>query len=153
MATRPVVVPWVCQRSGDCCTSVDRVVMTPAERDLLIARRPDIVSRFEDWETGFVALRAAPCPLLGFIDGRALCTVHDIRPYNCRRFLCGRTDITTEAYEPEPWNPLQGQLGCRNLSDRIRQSRAFRRFYALIQRRAQRWAVAHGWIDDRRPNH
>lgn len=144
MTARAIEVPWACRRTGECCRRVERVVMTPAERDELVRRRPGIAWRFVADVPGFVALLARPCPLLATDQaGLAVCTVHDVRPYNCRRFACGRVDVKTEPFEatPDTW-------GCRNLADRIAQSRPFRRFYARLQRRAQRWAVAHGWRHD-----
>lgn len=142
---RPVVLPWDCHRSGDCCRSVDNVVMTTQERDVLLERRPDLRGHFEAFGT-FVALRAKPCPLLAQdAQGLATCTVHDIRPYNCRRFGCYRPDPTVEPYEGEPFDLDRTRLGCANLSDRIALSRPVRRDYARRQRKAQRWAMAHGW--------
>jgi Fe-S-cluster containining protein len=119
--------------------------MTTQERDLLLARRPDLANRFDAFGT-FVALRANPCPLLTQ-DGQGLatCTVHDIRPYNCRRFGCYRPDPEKEPYEPESFDLHRARLGCANLSDRIAQSRPVRRDYARRQRKAQRWALQHGW--------
>lgn len=82
---------------------------------------------------GWIELQAAPCPLL---DGNT-CTVYDVRPYQCRRFQCRRAP--GEAFDPS------GPLGCRNLSDRLEQDRETRRSYALNQRKAQKWALRHGW--------
>jgi Fe-S-cluster containining protein len=114
--------------------------MTPAERDLLLARRPDLADRFVAASDGFVALRARPCPLLETdAAGHAVCTVYDVRPYSCRRFGCYRPDPAREPYEEGP----DGE--CRNLVDRVMQSRDVRRAYALQQRKAQRWALRHGW--------
>ena len=114
--------------------------MTPAERERLLARRPDLASRFRVQPDGFVALAARPCPLLATDDaGRAVCTVYDVRPYSCRRFGCYRPDPAQEPYEEGP----DGE--CRNLVDRVMQSRDVRRAYALQQRKAQRWALRHWW--------
>jgi Fe-S-cluster containining protein len=137
---RPIAAHWTCQRDGACCRLTAAVVMTPAERDLLLARRPDIADRFTVASDGFVQLQARPCPLLATDDrGRAACTVHEVRPYSCRRFCCYRPDPASEPYEEGP----DGE--CRNLVDRVSQSRDVRRAYALNQRRAQRWADRHGW--------
>jgi Fe-S-cluster containining protein len=147
---RPVALPWSCSRSGDCCEETPNVLMTPQERDLLVARRPDLALQFGTMGT-FVVLPARPCPLLARdADGLATCTVHDVRPTNCRRFMCGRVDVTTEAFEPEPLDLDRGRLGCANLSDRIQQSRPFRRAYALQQRHVMRdWGMKHGWFEGR----
>lgn len=137
---RPIAAEWTCDRSGDCCTRTRAVVMTPAERDLLLARRPDIAVRFTAAPDGFVQLAARPCPLLERdAEGRAVCTVYDVRPYSCRRFGCYRPDAASEPYEEGP----DGE--CRNLVDRVMQSRDVRRAYALQQRKSQRWALRHGW--------
>lgn len=143
IALRPVEVPWTCDRSGDCCTIPSRVVMTLRERDLLMANSTaimqwaDVLGR-ED----LVALVAKPCPLYGTApDGRPGCTVHAVRPYNCRRFACLRPESSEEPFvEAGPED-----LGCANLGDRIRHSREARRFYQRYQRKAQRWAVQMGW--------
>lgn len=137
---RPIVAEWTCQRDGACCRLTAAVVMTPAERDLLLARRPDLADRFIAAADGFVALQARPCPLLETdAAGRAVCTVYDVRPYSCRRFGCYRPDPAREPYEEGP----DGE--CVNLVDRVMQSRDVRRAYALQQRKAQRWALRHGW--------
>jgi Fe-S-cluster containining protein len=137
---RPIAADWTCQRDGACCRFPAAVVMTPAERDLLLARRPDLADRFVPHTPGYVQLRARPCPLLETdAAGRAACTVYDVRPYSCRRFGCYRPDPASEAYEEGP----DGE--CRNLVDRVMQSRDVRRAYALQQRKAQRWALRHGW--------
>ena len=138
---RPIAADWTCQREGSCCRLPVAVVMTPAERDLLLARRPDIAAQFTAAEGGFVQLLARPCPLLETdTAGRAVCTVYEVRPYSCRRFGCYRPDPASEPYEEGP----DGE--CRNLVDRVRQSRDVRRAYALQQRKSQRWALRHGWM-------
>lgn len=137
---RPIAAEWHCQREGSCCRLTRAVVMTPAERDLLLARRPDLADRFVAAADGFVALLARPCPLLAVdAEGRAACTVYEVRPYSCRRFGCYRPDPTIEPYEEGP----DGE--CRNLVDRVMQSREVRRAYALQQRKSQRWALRQGW--------
>jgi hypothetical protein len=89
------------------------------------------------------------CPLFSSDhSGTPHCTVHAARPYNCRRFGCLRPDPGAEPFEPEEWDPSRGKLGCVNLSERIAKSRVARRLYALIQRKAQRWALKHGWKND-----
>jgi Fe-S-cluster containining protein len=137
---RPIAADWTCQRDGACCRLTAAVVMTPAERELLLARRPDLATRFIAAADGFVALQARPCPLLEQDDqSRAVCTVYEVRPYSCRRFGCYRPDPAREPYEEGP----DGE--CLNLVDRVLQSRDVRRAYALQQRKAQRWALRHGW--------
>ncbi len=60
-----------------------------------------------------------------------------------------RPDPKTEPFEPEDFDPGKGMYGSKNLSDRLVGSRVVRRLYSRIQRKAQRWALAHGWRDDR----
>jgi Fe-S-cluster containining protein len=87
-------------------------------------------------DVNYVELQAAPCPLL--VDNQ--CSVYAVRPFVCRRFQCHRE--AGEAFDPS------GPFGCRNLSDRLEQSRVTRRAYALNQRKASKWALAHGWKGD-----
>lgn len=130
---------WQCMRTGECCERVERVVMTFAERRELQARADELEIRLQ-WRVGerpsFTSLVARPCPFLTQDDlGRAVCRAHDVRPYNCRRFMCGRFD-TTERHDVGVVNgiPL-----------RVRQSETLRDEYAANQREAQVWADAHGW--------
>jgi len=136
---RPVVVPWTCHSSGDCCTQTATVVMTAQERAEIEA----VSDRALSWSQtadGFESLAAGPCPLLDRDEsGKARCTVYAVRPYNCRRFLCGRVSPEREAYEATP----SGQ--CLNTVDRLAQSRPFRSFARKVQRQAQAWADTHGW--------
>lgn len=148
---RPIDVGGSCQRSGDCCRRAGAVVMTPSERDLLLHARPDLAPRFVAQSPGFVALLPVEgtrqCPLLAFEGGLATCTVHDIRPTNCRRFWCGRPDPAIEPYEDDI-RPI-AVMGCRNLTDRVLDSRPFRREMAQRQRKVMRsWGLKHGWRDD-----
>jgi Fe-S-cluster containining protein len=86
---------------------------------------------FRDMGDGFVALKAKPCPLYVF----KTCLVYEHRPYNCRRFACMRPDPKTEPFEADGGN----------LMARVKTSRVARRMAQTFQRRAQRWAVKHGW--------
>lgn len=105
------------------------------ELAVLTAARPDVPLRVlpvpgapsKAW------IVAAPCPFLTE-DGR--CDVYPVRPYNCRRYLCGREDPWREPYDRAP------------VPARVLQSRALRRLYARTQREAQRWADQHGWKAD-----
>jgi hypothetical protein len=114
--------------------------MTPEERTQLLPHIPQGIKTQWRELTGdggkrFVALKARPCPFHIFNE----CVVYEHRPYNCRRFSCLRVNPKEE--------PLQynNTGGCRNLLDRLETSRAARRLYAKIQRKAQRWAVRFGW--------
>lgn len=127
--------------------------MTPDECALLLARRPDLTTRFVAESPDVVALLpiygTRQCPLLAFEGGLATCTVHDIRPLNCRRFWCGRPDPATEPFEDDPPGRPESVQGCKNLTDRVLQSRPFRREMAQRQRKAMRdWGLKHGWRDD-----
>lgn len=151
---RPVIDDWKCQRSGDCCTKPQSVVMRVEEKELIertltIAKLVKL-TWFESPQEGFVELLARPCPLHEFDEhGKSTCTVHDIRPYQCRRFACLRPDPETEPFVMAPISPYLkfGMIGCANLRDRLVNSRVARRAYELIQRKAQRWGCAHGWKD------
>jgi hypothetical protein len=128
------------------------VIVTSAERDQLLARHPDLAFSATAWSPDLVALRpitgTRQCPLLAFdASGLATCTVHDIRPMNCRRFWCGRPDPAQEPFETDD-RPFAVQ-GCKNLTDRVLQSRPFRREMAQRQRKVMRtWGLQHGWRDD-----
>lgn len=136
MVPLPVEENWTCKRSGDCCTRPSEVVMTKEEAKLLIFHAPTgIKLDFRPVEGNFVAMKAGPCPLFVFHG----CVVYKHRPYNCRRFACMRPDPKTE-----PW-VFTREGDCANLWVRLKQSRMARRMAVLFQRRAQRWAVAHGW--------
>lgn len=146
---RLTVLPWICSQTGDCCRSVSHVVMTIEEAQLLQTVVDPVKWKTLYWEGvakqtngHFIKLQAAPCPLLSD-DGK--CTVHSVRPYNCRRFTCLRPDVTVEPFEPEPLDLANGRLGCKNLSDRVATDRGAKRFVAHLQQKAQRWAVKHGW--------
>jgi Fe-S-cluster containining protein len=115
---------WTCQRDGACCQQPAEVVMTHAERAVIEqAASPSRALAFAPHaDPRFVRLLAAPCPL--YADG---CTVYDVRPYNCRRFACQRTDYDTQAYDQGP------------------QTRQDVRQLVVLQRHAQRWGRTHGW--------
>ena len=149
---RPIELPWSCDRSGDCCRQVSQIVMTPHEAVELARARPDVELHFyQHLDKRFVYLQGQPCPLLGSSDsGLAVCTVWAVRPYNCRRFGCFRPDPSTEPYEPEAVDYDNARLGCANLSDRLH-DRGVRRQYAKMQRKAQRWALKHGWSQETAP--
>lgn len=132
-AARPVDPQWTCQKSGDCCTIPDEVVMTTQERTRLMQVIPQgIVTHWRETMTPeFVALKAGPCPLFVF----KTCLVYEDRPYNCRRFGCMRPDVKAEPFEADGSNML----------DRVKTSRPARRLAERMQRKAQRWARSHGW--------
>lgn len=118
---RVVEGDWECERSGNCCTIPDRVVMTYEERAVLNAhlgsRAMDLKWDNKDLPLSHTGLVAKPCPLYGTgSDGLPGCTVYSVRPYNCRRFSCLKP-----------------------------QTRDQRRFLERYQRKAQRWALRHGW--------
>ncbi len=143
MAKRLTVIPWKCDQTGDCCKAVSGVVMTKEEAETLGTALPKDKWLSLVWKPGppsttgtFVELVANPCPLL--VDNR--CSVHSVRPYACRRFACLRPDPANEPFEPD-----HGEFGCGNARDRITTDRNARRFMALTQRKAQRWARDHGW--------
>lgn len=140
LMARPVLVPWTCHRSGDCCRTVSVVTMTKAERDILEGRRA-FARRALDYrpheDERFVNLVADPCPFLG---EQNQCLVYDVRPYNCRRFMCGRVDVEKESYEM-----VEGSMGCLNFMDRITTSRRFLEHFKAHERQHKDWARDHGW--------
>lgn len=135
---------WTCAADGECCRQVGAVVMTLAESAVLRrAAPPGVVLQMDGLGDGRrVQLRptdTGACPLLGG-DGR--CTVHPVRPYNCRRFACLRHDKTTEPLV------VGGPMGCINTEYAVRTNPEARVFYAAYQRTAQRWGRAMGWTED-----
>lgn len=132
---RPVDPHWTCQRSGDCCTKPAEVSMTTEEAAVIVHAAPkEIKLEFRKVGEGFVALKAAPCPLFVF-NG---CLVYESRPYNCRRFGCMRPDVKAEPFE----------VSGANLMDRVKTSRVARRMAQEMQRKAMRWARKHGWLEE-----
>jgi Fe-S-cluster containining protein len=125
---------WQCHKSGDCCRSIRAIRMTHQEAAKILERT---AGKELQWRAaspyGFVELVAQPCPLLA---GNS-CSVYEVRPFNCRRFMCFRDE--GEAFDSS------GPLGCKNLSDRVEQDRPTRRAYLLNERKAQKWALRHGW--------
>lgn len=151
MGKRLVVLPWRCDQSGDCCRYPRELVMTIEESQAIqAATTPEIWASLKwrpmkpDPNGIFVALQTGPCPLLT-ADNK--CSVYASRPYNCRRIGCLRPDVKSEPYEHEAMDLARGRFGCANMSDRVAQDRKARRFVAVMQRRAQRWALQHGWRD------
>jgi Fe-S-cluster containining protein len=113
---------WQCCHRGDCCKT-GAVTMTESEAALLRERKPEAV--FLPYQ-GKVVLMGTPCPF--YQDG---CTVYDIRPYNCRRYMCGREG--DEPFDPAP------------IPAKVLQIRGLRKQYQMNQKKAQKWARQHGW--------
>lgn len=132
---RPVLVPWTCHQTGDCCRVPGAVVMTAEERTAIEQAAPSRIGLMA-WTVspdGLHELSAGPCPLL---DGNR-CSVYDARPYNCRRFMCGRVEPEKERFE-------DGPNGCLNFTQRLG-DRRFRSHARQVQTKARVWADAHGW--------
>lgn len=107
--------------------------MTHAERAEIERVSSLVLSWQPHDDSRFVRLLAHPCPLLASDEqGQAVCTVHAVRPYNCRRWGCFRDDCS-EAVD------------MRVIPVHVLKSRELRRQYARLQRKAQGWAMAHGW--------
>ena len=112
--------------------------MTHAERDVLARAASSLggvpLTFAPCVESGFVRLQTpnGVCPLFTRMEGQGTCTVHEVRPYNCRRWGCYRTDYT----QPPDMRPIPVHA----LSNRD-----LRRQYARAQAKAQVWADAHGW--------
>jgi len=79
---------------------------------------------------GFLYLHTKPCP---YLRPSGHCDVYEVRPYNCRRFMCGRADPESDIFEEAPVPTI------------VLKTRALRRQYAKEQRHHQKWARAHGW--------
>lgn len=142
-ASRPVDPQWKCQKSGECCTIPQELVMTKEEANTLVFHAPPTVTlQFRPLHDNFVAMKVGPCPLYVFHT----CIVYEHRPYQCRRFACMRPDTQSEPFEEG------GPLGCKNLSDRVATSRVALRQAKHIQKKAQGWAQAHGWNVEEKPN-
>ena len=124
--------PWACHRCAECCRTLAGIVLTPDELRLLAAARPEVSVRAEPYHgaAGFLYLHARPCP---YLRSTGYCDVYAIRPYNCRRYLCGRADPEHE--------PLTND----SVPEVVLKTRALRRQYVKGQRHAQKWAKAHGW--------
>ncbi len=108
------------------------IVMTTAEWDVLKDRpsvRP-VVADTSRADTGWIALKAAPCPY--FDTAAKECTVYESRPFNCRRFQCGRWDVTTQPFTISPMAIIRADNDLRWSYDRN-------------QRAHTEWALAHGW--------
>lgn len=127
---------WQCAQTGDCCQHALPLVMTRHEARLVI----DATDKELHWTVldGNKVAMVSPtgegrCPCLG-ADGR--CTIYDARPYRCRVFACLRGP--GETLEPG------GPMGCAN-ARRAVQDRETRRWYQLYERKAQKWALKHGW--------
>lgn len=140
---RPVDPHWRCQKSGDCCSLPDEVIMTRQERDAILPKVPQgIRTAWRDIEgSPFVALKAKPCPFFIFGD----CQIYDVRPYNCRRFACLRPDPKAEPFEMMPQQDGRYPTGNVNADDRFMLSRIARRMLIQIQRKAARYGLQHGW--------
>lgn len=136
---------WRCQRSGDCCIKPAEVVMKAEELDAIrvhMLTRPElhgIEVRLRHLEDGLVGMQAGPCPFFVLKS----CVVYEVRPFNCRRFGCMRPDPAAEPFEADSTTPL----GCRNLANRLAVSAAARKLAKWMQKRAQAWALAHGWSE------
>lgn len=129
---RPVDPKWVCQKSGECCTLPKEVVMTKEEASVLVMHAPSTITlHFRPADEGFVAMKAQPCPLYIFHT----CMVYEHRPYNCRRFGCMRPDTHKEPFEADG----------SNMRDRTETNRTARRMGIQMQKKALKWAKAHGW--------
>lgn len=128
---------WVCHRCGDCCRRPATVTLTPEEVAELVVVHPRRYAGFvvPTDDPRAMAMTVGPCSFLGSTpSGAARCRAYAVRPYNCRRFMCGR-DHGLQRWDDAP-------VPARVLADR-----GLRRAYARQQREAQPWARAHGWSE------
>jgi Fe-S-cluster containining protein len=111
--------------------------MTHAERRSVEAAASHLGVQLH-WRAGdrprFTKLVARPCPFYEAKD--STCRIYESRPYNCRRFMCGRDDLS----EPFDAGALDG------IPARVWTSDALRAQYAQNQTDAQVWADARGWV-------
>lgn len=117
--------------------------MTAAERDELL-RASDVPMTFvARGEGDYVALLPVPgtdtCPLLAASGD---CSVWSVRPYNCRRWGCFRP--TTD----EPFAMAVTKTDDGVMPIRLYQSKPVARQMSRMQRQAQPWALAHGWLPE-----
>ncbi len=107
--------------------------MTYAERRELEAHAEKAARRLQ-WRynerSNMTDLVAAPCP---FLDAENRCAVHDVRPYNCRRWGCLRSDVKAQKFVDEDTAAILRRMpgGLPTLQ--------------RMQTDAQPWALAHGW--------
>jgi Fe-S-cluster containining protein len=125
------VKQWTCQRDGACCTQPKAMVMTAQEWAALAPHAERLNVRVDVQQHGtWTLLKAQPCP---FYDASAkACQVYEDRPYNCRRFQCGRWEPSREPFNFHPLTVI------KNDND-------LRWSYRANQAEHQPWAVAHGW--------
>jgi len=112
--------------------------MTTREAATILTSVPREQTDRINWEwhgDGFVSMLGQPCPFLSATND---CAIYEIRPLNCRRFMCLRA-------KDEPFEH-GGPTGCYNLSDRLAQSKDARMQYRQNERRAMKtWGIDHGW--------
>ena len=142
----PIILPWRCAQSGDCCRAVGALLMHEQEREAVLTMVPLEQQAALIWTPyktpGFVTLRGQPCPLLNADNS---CSVYPMRPYQCRRWGCFRPDPKTEPLEVD-----FGFLGAKNTRERYAHSRGVRKQMKAMQTKGQKWARAHGWTGNER---
>lgn len=119
-------------QTGDCCRAIREVVVTHAERALMERAAPSgLALTFAAHRDPRFARLLAPhgCPLLS----GSMCSIYQDRPVNCRRYGCGRKDVTYERVNPSQAIPA-----------RFYTDRPFRRQMQLMERKAVQWGVKHG---------
>lgn len=120
-------------QTGECCRRVSSVVLTSQELSALRDARPDVALELIDRPDDFMEFKAGPCP---FLAGH-LCSVHAVRPLNCRRWMCGRMT------KDEPLTDLAP------VPMKVLRDRDLRRQYALNQRRVMaKWGHRMGWTNN-----
>ena len=149
----PNVPPaWSCHRCGACCTRPSALLVTDAELDeMILATSGRITPTTRQVPGGFVLIKAAPCPFYYQTDKPPYpqrrsprkpavlhaCACYDVRPYNCRRYLCGRSSCD------EPWDP-------KPVPDVVLHTKALRLYYRANQAKHMTRAWIRGW--GRKPN-
>lgn len=133
---------WKCfDGCSGCCANV---CMTIEERNAIFdvvdfPTRINLIERLETEYRGSNRLFLhGPCPLLTE-DNK--CSVYDVRPLNCRKFMCGRKSIDEELRFSEDGDQ------CLNHVERFAEDKEYRLLYRRNYKREEPWARRMGWFD------
>ena len=119
-------MPIACLKCGECCRTLQEVLITKQEYKLL---RKHGKVKVKPAKGGKLKMKL-PCPFQ--VDN--LCTVHDIRPCQCRLWHCGR--IKPEDKRIETIGGLQALM---------KANPEYKEFKTNMEDEAVAWGNAHGW--------